>query len=220
MFESFDGTGTPPRQIQRDFLKFVEENWGAPVNAGTLPCGSGKSYLAKSIMEEVPGTVYITANNVLVKQMKDFYPDLNVLIGKKHYTCVKSPLTTCEDAWRKRSHRPCGNCDYYKARQAALRDKVPTCYNAISYWFSMLDPAWVPPKVLIIDEADKLVEMMMLVSGSSFGPRFNPPKNLEFIDVADWLRSKETLLQAVVERGDNKVASEAIMDIDRIQRTL
>lgn len=66
MFESFDGTGLPPRQIQRDFLNFVEANWASPVIAGTLPCGSGKSYLAKSIMDQVSDTVYITANNVLV----------------------------------------------------------------------------------------------------------------------------------------------------------
>lgn len=217
MFSKLDGSVLPPRQIQLDFLEYVRLNWDKPVISGNLPCGSGKSYLAKSMMDAVPGSVYITANNLLVKQMQDFYPSLNTLIGKKHYMCSKKPEATCEDRWKVRSHKPCGNCAYYKARNRALIDKEPTCYNAISYWFSMRDPNWVRPNLLIIDEADKLLDLLMLISGHKFDRKFNPPKNLEFIHIADWLKEKEELLTRYVEKATGRQAELALLDLDRVQ---
>jgi Rad3-related DNA helicase len=203
VFKNFDGSGRKPRQVQEEALSFIEANKDKKVIAITAPCGSGKSAIAKAVMDEFKDAAYITSENSLVQQMSKFYPDLNVLIGKKHYKCSKSPGVSCEVAWQSRKHKACDNCAYYKARIRAIRGKEPTCFNAISYYYAQKDPFWTNPKVVIVDEADKLVDLLMLISGEVFNCKYQPPKSMEFIEIADWLRTKAEVLQKLVDVGKN-----------------
>ena len=84
MFEKSDGSGRPLRPVQEEAFQFLRDNWSKPVIAMNLPCGSGKTLLARSILNEDPGAIYITSENTLVRQMSDIYPELNTLIGKRN----------------------------------------------------------------------------------------------------------------------------------------
>lgn len=191
MFEKFDDTGRQPRDEQEEFLQFVSSSWHkTQAIAGTIACGVGKSAILRAIMLE-HGACAITANNLLIAQMADVYPTMNYLIGKKHYKCVKQPELTCEDMWRLRQHTNCGQCEYSRSRHRALQGKEPTLYNAISYFYTQQDPRWIQPKVLVVDEADKLIEMLMLLVGETFGKNYRTPQGMDLMQAADWLKEKE-----------------------------
>ena len=218
MFEKFDGSGRPLRDVQKQALEFIEQNIKTVDVIGiNAPCGSGKSAIAKAIMDEFKDVVYITANNVLVKQMQRFYPELNTVIGKRHYTCAQNPELNCETAWSSPNHTPCGECLYSQAKRQALQFKQPTCYNAISYWYLQKDPLWKKPSVIIVDEADKLMDILMLVSGDRFGKKYKAPRCLDFFDVASWLKDKERLLTDLVIK-DGSIAK--LFELTKVQRVL
>jgi hypothetical protein len=186
-----------------------------------LPCGSGKTLLARSILNEDPGAIYITSENTLVRQLSDFYPELNTLIGKRNYTCSVDPHMTCEDKWKIKSHKPCGNCAYYTARNRALTDRESTGYNAISYWYSMMDARWQRPTTIVVDEADKLLDLLMLISGNRFDKKFNPPKGLSFLGATTWLKDMESFLYRFIDKSnDSNKVTKALHDLDKVQNTL
>ncbi len=222
MFEKFDQSGRSPRQAQKEALNFIQKNWKEYDVLGiNAPCGTGKSAIARAIMEEFPDAVYMTPNNMLVRQMKTFYPDLNVLIGKKHYNCVKNPALNCEDAGNSPLHKPCKECPYVIAKNNYLINNQMTVFNPISYWYCQKDPKWKKPKVIIVDEADKLVDMLMLVSGESFGKKYNPPRHLNgLIEVADWLKEKAYTLTQVVLKAETERGFKVLEEISKIQRVL
>jgi len=221
MWDKFDGSEKVPREVQKKALKFIEEKIQTHDVIGlNLPCGSGKSAIARAVMLEYKDATYITSNNMLIKQMQEFYPDINALIGKKHYTCSKNPQWTCEDAWKLKSHKPCGQCEYYAARKRALEGRESTCYNAISYWYAMKDPRWKAPKVIVVDEADKLIDTLMLISGETFGKSYNPPKNLDFIEIVGWLKEKERVLTEYVNKAPIKDALRGMGELNKVQRMI
>jgi hypothetical protein len=191
------------------------------VIAINAPCGTGKSAIAKAIMEEFPDAVYMTPNNMLVHQLAEFYPDVNVLIGKKHYTCTKDSTMSCELAMLRKGHRQCKECPYLQAREAYLLGHRPTAFNPISYWYAQKDSRWKKPSVVIVDEADKLIEMLMLISGDTFGSKYKPPRNLnDLIEVADWLKSKLEVLSTLVYNAPAESADKYLGELDKVQRVL
>jgi Rad3-related DNA helicase len=169
-------------------------------------------------MDEYKDAWYITSNNALVKQMSEFYPGLNTLIGKKHYKCKTHKGLTCEEAWQKKGHTQCGECDYAKSRSRALKNREATAFNAISYYYAQKDPAWRAPKVLIVDEADKLIDLLMLISGESFDKKYDPPKSLEFVEIADWLRGKAAVLNKLIESDKN--VNRNLMEYVKVSRII
>jgi hypothetical protein len=222
MFERFDQSGREIRQAQKIALSFIEENWKEKeVIAINAPCGTGKSAIARAIIEEFPDSVYMAPNNMLVDQMSRFYPELNVLIGKRHYNCEKNPGLNCEDAWNSPRHKACDNCPYTKAKNIYLQDKVSTVFNPISYWYCQKDYRWKKPSVVIVDEADKLIEMLMLISGDSFGKKYSPPTNLDnLVEVTDWLRDKLDTLNQIALKAPVEKAFKVLEEISKISRVL
>lgn len=204
MFEQFDGTDRAPREAQIEFLNFLKTNWNCEVLAGTLSCGVGKSAIARAL--QLNGATIITANNLLIKQFVEMYPDTNYLIGKRNYMCRTNPSATCEDMWNLRSHRPCGRCEYSVSRTRALAGQEPTIYNAISYFYTMQDPRWQKPKILVVDEADKLLDMLMLLVGETFGRSYRVPPNMDLAQVGEWLKELEARMLSLALSEDIKSA--------------
>jgi len=219
MFKDFDGTGRTPRKEQLEFLQFISENWhNSLVLAGTLACGVGKSAILRSVMLEHNATA-ITANNLLISEMSKAYPTMNYLIGKSHYMCAKNKDQTCEDMWKLKTHKNCGECAYSRSRHRALYGKEPTLYNAISYFYAQQDPKWTIPDVLIVDEADKLIEMLMLLVGETFGRNYKPPQGMDLMQVSDWLKEKERELGVITTHA--KTVRDAVIyqnKFDKVSR--
>lgn len=164
----FDGSDRNPRDIQVETLKWVKANWDSPglvVQAGT---GTGKSAIARAIQLQT-GASILTPNNALLMQYGESYPNLNTLMGAEHYKCSVGG-----------DHDDCTDCEYAIARSRAQVE--PTVFNPLSYIFSK-----ARTKIVIIDEAHKLLDFLRLVVSYKFSKaRYNPPKEPDFA----WIRSK------------------------------
>lgn len=89
-----DGTGRALRPIQEDVINWMNETYNPKrhlvVQAGV---GSGKSVLGRTF-QRATGAVIVTAQNSLVSQYKDTYPELNKVIGGSNFKCGEY-LTNC-----------------------------------------------------------------------------------------------------------------------------
>lgn len=110
-----------------------------------LPCGYGKSYLARGWQRKWGYTDIITANNNLLKQYKRDYPELNLVMGKTHYDTAKE----------------------YNAARSLARTSAHSVFNPLSALFT------VPreerqTKHIIVDEAHALGEMLRSSASYTF----------------------------------------------------
>lgn len=164
-FDLFDMSDRPPRPIQIEALKAINDNWSNDVIALTAPCGVGKSALARAIQVATNADV-ITPSNILVSQYQSDYPHVNFLKGKAHYPCVQAPSQlSCRD-WQEVTD-PCPNCKYNECKEKAI-DGYSTFFNPLSYYYHLLTTRNKGNKVLVIDEAHMLPNMVLLLTSKRF----------------------------------------------------
>lgn len=160
LFENFDGSDRQPREVQKTVLKWLEQNWHHKVLAVNAPTGIGKSAILRAIQVQFGG-FGLVPTNVLMDQYTQSYPEANFVKGADNYHCESDSLS-CADR-KAIVGFTCETCPYAAAKEKAVAGK-PTIFNPISYFYSDAES----PEVLVIDEAHKLVEMLMLLSGVSF----------------------------------------------------
>lgn len=183
LFKSFDGSGRRPRSNQLEVLEFLEENWNkADVFVLRLPTGAGKSFVARTIMREFRSVGVLTPNNALLAQYLKDYPTVNAFAGKKHY------LTEFA---------------YEKAKMRALGGEN-TFFNVASYLSLRKDVNLIPPEVIILDEADQIINYFESASGFSIPCKlgadtlYGVRKNL--------IKEVERLQKLLIKRPDTKAA--------------
>lgn len=152
---TFDGINKP-RPIQQQILDWLTDNWdSADVLAVQAPTGIGKSALMKAVAD-----VVITPSNHLIDQYQQTYEEINILKGAEHYKCSKAG--DCE-THRLLFKRSCPSCPYSEAKQK-VKAGEQTFANPLSYYYMTTDAKFKPPKVLGIDEADRLEDMLSLAA--------------------------------------------------------
>jgi hypothetical protein len=198
-------------------LKWLEENWNScDVFAICSPVGSGKTALARAIQVET-GAVVLAPENVLVKQALETYPDINYLIGRKHYTCHKDKTLSCEDKYLLRGESVCSKCQYTSARKRAMLGEA-TMFNPISYYYVNQHPDWATPEVIVVDEAHKLNELLELISGEEFGVTFKPPAGMDQMELVAWLEEQEVKFLKIVLLSEGRQAVKYNMTLQKIRR--
>lgn len=220
---TYDGTGRPPRSIQLDALKlssnFISST--SKVLGMTLPCGVGKSYIARCIQLRYPETVILVPSNHLMDQYIETYPDLNYIKGKEHYQCSEFEGLTCIETQDLYDSK-CINCALTQSRKRAAAGE-PTIYNPISYYYYQKITQSSPPKILVIDEAHKLKGMIDLLVDYAFRKsKYNYPDDIDSeVKLIEWLDSTlyklSKILNAFRTKNDIKSVSETYETIKRIQ---
>jgi hypothetical protein len=159
-----DGTDKKPRQVQADYFNHLEQNW-QQYHVLDGPPGIGKSFIARAIQLAVPNTGIITPNNVLVKQYSEAY-NLNALMGKDNYD---------------------NELEYHAAKSAVKG--VETVFNPLSFYYYYLRNEKVKkPTTVVIDEAHKLADMLLLTLSKDFPVSYyNIPKGLSEGGFLQWL---------------------------------
>jgi superfamily II DNA or RNA helicase len=153
-----DGTGRPLREIQKEVLEWLTDNWdNSDIFALSLPCGVGKQLISRALQLKYEGA-YITPNNMLIDQAVATYPTVNVLKGISHYKCKTFPDLTCQERKDISEHR-CRGCKYTKARNKALANE-PTFFNPMSYYYLTRAESFKTPPLFVLDEAHKLSSML------------------------------------------------------------
>lgn len=167
MFEKGDGTGRQPRKEQIDWFKHFEKTCRTSrVHGIYAEPGSGKSFIARSLQLELPNTVIVTTNNQLVDQYVADYPEMNAMKGKDYYE---------------------NEIEYKESRKRALTSE--NVFNPLSfYYFYLREGDKLPtPQTIIVDEAHKLADMLLLTVAKSFDVRsYGIPMNLSDKEFADW----------------------------------
>lgn len=216
----FDGTNRKPRECQVTALKWLQDNWSSKVLALNLPTGTGKSAIARAIQIATDADV-VPPTNQLMDQYTDLYSDVNALKGKVHYKCSATKLN-CSDAYEltkpespNKEGEPCygycKGCPYNERRQ--LANFVPTFFNPSSLFFFNMTTLTKDREVLVIDEAHKIKDVMMGMSGRTFNSRkFDVPKSVADISIEEWLDSAEIKLRVeakgMEKNGEYKKAAE------------
>ncbi len=172
--EILDGSGKSPRKEQAEYLTHLQKIWESNRIFGlAAPPGVGKSYIARTIQRTLPFTTIITTNNQLVDQYTSDYLDLNGVKGKDYYENEES---------------------YRKSRENALY--MDNVFNPLSYYYFYLRHPEMPrPTTVVIDEAHKLADMLLLTVGKSLSLRqYGIPRNLTDKGFLDWLTAQCTKL--------------------------
>lgn len=193
MFDRFDGSGRTPRPLQTDFLNWLRDNWSkADVFGGQLPCGVGKSGIAQSIALET-GAHTIAVSNALLDQYVETYDFRNYVKGQAHYDCETHDLS-CADVKEVFGER-CEGCVYESCKKRS--ETEPTIFNPISYWALN----GTTPKVLVVDEAHRLIDTLMLLCGFKFRKsRYNYPEAHDDVTIIAWMNRQVTTLTAIGKR--------------------
>lgn len=167
MFEKFDGSGRPPRPVQVEILSWLAQNWqSADFIAPICPTGAGKTAISRAIQIEFPEAIILCPENQLVHQGVRAYPEINHFIGKEHYRCHAAPPFSCEVRQNK-SKVACQNCPHSEARARALGG-VPTVANTHSFALLRFLDGYVRPRVIILDEAHRILDNLRQFSVISF----------------------------------------------------
>lgn len=181
MFEQFDGSGREPRDVQKQALKFVQDNLGTRFIALECKTGSGKSAIARAIQMHLGGYVIVPTNQLMDQYIRD-YPKVNYVKGATHYTCEEDETISCED--RKRACKSvCKDCPWQAARTAAGEGQ-DSFLNPISKMYLQKEDY----NVMIIDEAHKLEEMLeMLTTMQLKNTEYDLPDSADFKVLIPWL---------------------------------
>lgn len=195
----FDGSGRTPRPTQIQALRWLESNWHlSNVFAIQAPTGTGKQGIGTAIQLATSGA-YLAPNNALVDQAVKDYPLLNFLKGRARYECIEMPDFSCADR-KEMGSPPCKGCPYNACRKRALKGE-PTFYNPISYFYLTKTPNFQHPEVVVVDEAHKLKDMLLLLCGVSFRRgRYNYPAISNDLDAIEWMTSTLPKLREYVKQ--------------------
>jgi hypothetical protein len=178
------------KPLQHQCLDWIEDNWNCPVLGLNLPTGIGKSFIIKTIQNNLPNTLIITANNILVKQYQNDFPNLNILTGKEHYTYEE---------------------EYTDAIIRARRGE-PTLCNPVSYWYQRKNFKHIT--TIVVDEADEVLGMLHELASSqsalpdSLQKSINSTFNLE-----KWLIAKIANETGELEKAERTRHKTGITDI-------
>jgi Rad3-related DNA helicase len=173
IFERYKRT---PRAPQIDAIKHLEQEWdNATIHLIRGPVGVGKSLILRAVQEMTDGAI-ITSSNILVDQYKESFEDLNVVKGRKHYSCKYGD--TCEDHFNDMPKdmdaclKYCGGCPFTKTRMRAAEE--PSVFNPVTY-FNLTKSAAVPKApVVLIDEAHALPEFLRSLESRIIKPQYLP----------------------------------------------
>jgi Rad3-related DNA helicase len=224
LLSTLDGTDRPINDNQREYMHWLEVNWDkAEVIGMQLPTGSRKSYLARTIQRATGAKVISGASNMLMDQYTATYQDVNALKGASHYSCKDHADHTCEDR-KEMGERPCEGCPYRKARRDAL-DGKPTFFNPMSLYYLQRDPKYKRGRVLVVDEAHTLIDILLTISGKRLRKsKYGAPAGLDQLSVCDWLRDLIKLTRGQAEaagRSGNMGQFIALQrDVDGLLMTL
>jgi Rad3-related DNA helicase len=161
-----DGTNRKPRDEQVDYMSHLSKVWNDSKILGLLaPPGVGKSYIARTIQRTVPNTQIITINNNLVDQYVNTYPELNPLKGLDYYETL---------------------VDYKLSRARAAVG--PNVCNPLSFYYYYLRNPDYKPTTVVIDEAHRIDEMLLMTLSQSFPcATYGIPKDLTYKEFHEWL---------------------------------
>lgn len=188
LIKNFDGSSRKPRPLQIECLTWIQDTYALPIVSAQLGTGSGKSAIGVSVLKEYGG-IYIVPTNVLMDQLIRDYPGINYLKGMEHYRCSRlpdNPELTCSDAKDIFKDSCDLRCEYQRSVQRCL-DGEPTFANPFSYIHVKMRQGFKPPPVLVVDEADVLVNSFMLMSGTTLNKKFGVPTTLTVPDTLSWL---------------------------------
>lgn len=198
-FRSFDASGREPRPAQIEILNWLDRVWDKSnvfgIIAGT---GVGKSAISRAIQVEFGNTAVLIPTNNLINQQMVTYPNVNFLKGKHNYKCSRGEEDTCGDTASLRI-KPCDNCPYIESRNRA-REGEDTIFNPISYFYYSRSDDFRAPEILVIDEAHKLKEMIMMLTECQFRKgRYLYPTITNTIELIDWMSSTIKEMKEAVE---------------------
>lgn len=162
-----------PRKIQLDAVDWLDRVWESKNKCKilSLPVGSGKSLVAKTIAEhnskQGKVTAIITPQNVLIDQYINEFKELNYMKGKAHYSC-EGTKSTCDVGLEieKSTKKKCSNCPYRMAKERCYSENI-TIFNPLSYFvlpkLKLNDEGFEPiyeADTIIIDEFQTLPSML------------------------------------------------------------
>lgn len=183
-----------------------------------LPTGTGKSAILRAIQLEFPNTAGIVPSNILLDQYKTTYESLNYLKGIANYSCHEQVDYSCQDM-KNIDKKPCENCPYQSSRKRALNES--TVFNPISYYYFTRMRNFERGKILVIDEAHKLINTLMLLVDISFRKgKYDYPKITNEVELLNWLNVLHANLHILAQRykksGDASKVIEYTRHIEKL----
>ncbi len=214
-FEKFDGTERRPRELQTQVFNWLASKYreeGRQVLAANLPPGIGKSAILRAIQIALPGKTVagIIPSNALIEQYERTYPDLNIVKGLDHYACQETEGLTCRE--NRDIGGKCPECTSTTSRNRAAAGE-PTVFNPMSFHifskFYDRDKSY-QPDVLVIDEAHKLTDGIMLMADLSLpASRYgSPPDSTDYQKVKVWLQELDSKIGKLLSRYAKDIRSE------------
>ena len=167
LFEKLDGSGKPPREEQLQYLSHLSREWPR-ANYHVLygPPGMGKSFIAMTVINNIANSAIIAPNNALVDQYIRDYPELNSLKGKDYYSTEEK---------------------YIEAKNN-LKAGQPTVFNPLSYYYYYIGKPEQRPTTVVIDEAHKLEDLLMLTVGQELPcGQYGIPPDMTEAETIEWL---------------------------------
>lgn len=146
-----------PRPLQEEIIEELESSWeDFDVFLVSAPTGIGKSFLAKTIMENNYCSSYLAPTNMLVNQFADSFPDTTVLHRMDTYWCSTwhQPCSATRAKYRGfcKKELECEGCE--KLKHALINAKYkngPIASNYHIFQYQKLDR-----EVMIFDESHLL----------------------------------------------------------------
>ncbi len=188
-----DGSGRALRQEQVEYLQHLANSWGKYRVFGLLaPPGIGKSFIARTVQRAVSNTEIVTINNALVDQYTTSYPELNGVKGRDYYPSMEH---------------------YSQSRKDAAI--MPNVFNPLSfYYYYLRRPSIEKPTTVVIDEAHKIDEMLLLtVSQSLACEKYSIPPGLTDEGFLAWAQGICLKLSNVHEVPDSTPARRRLIQV-------
>lgn len=154
-----DGDGKyTPRPYQADFYKWFDANWGSGKSVALIsPTGTGKTSMLRTLQRGYQG-VYVNPTNILCRQVKENYPDVNLLLGKQHYRC-DSYKTSC--AYVQARELTCRKCDQGGCPLDVSREKFFAGEDSVTNTAVLWQMRKIKESNLVLaDEGDTVLSLM------------------------------------------------------------
>lgn len=189
-----------PRQVQIDCLTRIESVWySSDVIVINLPVASGKSYIAKTILDWAGKGVITTPTNILVDQYVRDFPTLAKIYGRDSYECQEDSYSSCGSriaAYEraKCSPKTCEGCPWLKDNRK-VRSQWTQKYITNNHLYVQM-AKYMP--LLISDESHNLTSFLQDWHSSriDYDKYRYPRKNSGRIDrgqLKDWLNSLQNI---------------------------
>ena len=194
-----------PREVQKQALEELQRSWDEyDVFVISAPTATGKTALAKTIMNAARSTSYIAPTNLLVDQFRTEFPDTATLSRLDSYHCEEwdRPCPTT----KARLHNFCRGCPGGLALATAKYKKGGGAYN-----YHIYTSHKIYRDVLIVDEAHNLLpHIRERLALKVWQHDYSYPANMYTIDqVRQWL---STLPPNVLKHKKIEVLRRAVYD--------